>query len=441
MPTTARYNLRMENEQFEENKPLETAPGAVENSADETRPMQAQPEPRESASPVESHDLDQTMATPVVNPDPVNLSDTLVGMSALIGYEDTGPVPLEPAPIPPDAAVSQAAPAAKPPAVSKRYRSKGLPWFFFPLIGLAVLLAVLLLSGFGGYSAGISQRKHAEGTQVAQAIGEQYQLGLEDMQQGAYSRALQRFQYVVENDPNYPGVTEKLAEVLLEINTTATPTLLPTTTLTPTPDTRGSQQLFDQAQQALAGSDWDGAIEHLLAMRKSDPGYRTVEIDGMLFLALRNRGRDKILKEADLEGGIYDLTLAKKFGPLDSEADGLLTWSSLYITGASFWEIDWEQVVNYFSQVAPQLPNLTDGSGMTATERLRLAYFEYGNLLASRGQYCKAVRAYQDSLAIAPDPDVQAAGELAAKGCEGGDGVQTQTTPKPNKKPKATPNP
>ncbi len=437
----------MEDSKFEENKPLETMPESGDNFSSETQPVQAQSASPDNAKLPESNDLDQTMPTPVVKTEPVILSDTLVGMSALKGaenersYEDTSPVPLEPDPISPNPAVRNTAPPAKPPIASKRYPSKGMPWFFFPLIGGALLLVVLLLSGFGGYSAGISQRKNAERTQVAQAIGEQYELGLEDMQQGAYSRALQRFEYVVENDPNYPGVTEKLAEVLLEINTTATPTLLPTTTLTPTPDTRDSQQLFDQAQQALAGSDWDGAIEYLLTMRKADPGFRTVEIDGMLFLALRNRGRDKILKEADLEGGIYDLTLAKKFGPLDSEADGLLTWSSLYITGASFWEIDWEQVVYYFSQVAPQLPNLTDGSGMTATERLRLAYFEYGNLLARRGQYCKAVRAYQDSLAIAPDPNVQAAGELAAKGCEGGDQTQPQTTPNPNKKPKATQNP
>jgi tetratricopeptide (TPR) repeat protein len=260
------------------------------------------------------------------------------------------------------------------------------------------------------------------------------------MEQGMYARARQRFEYVIQLDPNYPGVTEKLAEVLLELNTTATPTLLPSATLTPTPDTRDSQQRFDQAQQGLAANDWTATIDSLLALRKLDPSFRAVEIDGMLFLALRNRGRDKILKESDLEGGIYDLTLASQFGPLDSEAQGLLSWSSLYITGASFWGIDWDQAVSYFSQVAPNLPNLMDGSKMTATERLRQALFEQGNVLAGRGQYCAAVRAYQQSYEISPDPKVQQAGELAAKGCSG-DGEQPQGTPKPGKKPKATQNP
>ncbi len=249
------------------------------------------------------------------------------------------------------------------------------------------------------------------------------------MEQGEYSRALQRFEYVVKLDPSYPGITEKLAEVMLEINTTATPTLLPTGTLTPTPDTRDSEQLFAQAEQALAVSDWSGAIDNLLALRKADAAFRAIDVDGMLFLALRNQGRDKILKEADLEGGMYDLTLANKFGPLDAEASGLLSWSELYITGASFWGIDWEQAVNYFSQVAPQLPNLMDGSKMTATERLRQALFELGNTQASNGQFCKAVRSYQQSLAIAQDPSVQQAGELAAKNCEGGGGRRQPRNP------------
>lgn len=322
----------------------------------------------------------------------------------------------------------------------KQSGRRGLPWFFFPLLGAAILLFVLMLSAFGGYEAGIGQRKQAERTQVAQAAAEQFQLGLQDMGQGAYARARQRFEYVIQLDPGYPGASEKLAEVLLELNTTATPTLLPTASLTPTADMRDAEQMFGKAQQALAASDWTTAIDEMLALRKADPGFRTVEIDGMLFLALRNRGRDQILKESDLESGIYDLTLASKFGPLDAEAQGLLSWSSLYITGASFWGIDWEQAVNYFSQVAPQLPNLMDGSKMTATERLRIALFEYGNTLAARGQYCKAVKAYQDSLAIAPDASVQQAGELAAKGCSGEEQAPAGTQ-KPGKNKKSTPIP
>lgn len=438
----------MENPNLDQNETPEFSKDLPDENTpiEETRPFRVQTD----SDIEESSSLEATTAIPTTSRSPLDEtsqeeSETLHGTELAKGYEDTGKMEIDasgtPAgnPLEPES-VHSATPPAQPPTPAKKPSRKGLPWFFYPLLGLVALLFVLIISGFGGYTSGINLRKNAEKTQVSLAVSEQYALGLQDLEQGLYARARQRFEYVIQLDPNYPGVTEKLAEVLLELNTTATPTLLPTATLTPTPDLRDNQQRFDQAQQALASNDWTTTIDNLLALRKLDPTYRAVEIDGMLFLALRNRGRDKILKEADLEGGIYDLTLANKFGPLDAEAQGLLSWSSLYITGASFWGIDWEQAVNYFSQVAPNLPNLMDGSRMTATERLRLALFEYGNVLAGRGQFCAAVRAYQQSYEISPDPKVLQAGELAAAQCSG-EGDQTQGTPKPKKKPKTTPTP
>ncbi len=326
----------------------------------------------------------------------------------------------------------------KGPGVASRVGMRRYSWLIFPILGLLLLVIIALISGVGGYFSGISLRRSAETTQVALAVQEQYQLGLQEMAQGEYHRARQRFEYVIQLNPNFPGVTEKLSEVLLELNSTATPTQPAAPTTTPTPDTRGSQELYDQAQQYLLNKEWKNSIDALLSLRKTDPTFRTVEVDGNLFLALRNQGVDKILKEADLEGGIYDLTLASHFGPLDSEAQGFLNWTGLYITGASFWDIDWEQAVNYFNQVAPQLPNLRDGSGMTATERLRVALYEYGNVLSQQGQYCRALEMYRQSLAIAPDPKVEEAAVLAEKGCSKDGGGQPGKTPKPGKK---TPSP
>ncbi len=43
----------------------------------------------------------------------------------------------------------------------------------------------------------------------------------------------------------------------------------------------------------------------------------------MYYFALRNYGHDLITKQGNLEGGIYYLTLAERFGPLDNTAIGL----------------------------------------------------------------------------------------------------------------------
>jgi tetratricopeptide (TPR) repeat protein len=441
--------FRMENSNIDETRPINLSPETETNQNLEQ--TQVQPTVRQAQS--ETAQPESASESGYATTAPVTVTAAASSLPAVEPVAEGAPdatmpvtlnapaaQPVEPAPpVPP----ADHPPAILPPparrAGVKPAGRKGLPWFFFPILGLVILLAILLLSGFGGYAAGIGERKSAEKTQVSQVLQEQYQLALQDIQDGQYNRARQRFEYIIQLDPSYPGVTDKLAEVLLEISTTATPTLLPPATVVPTADSRDKQQQFDQAQKDLAAGDWTTALDDMLKLRKADPAFRTVEIDGMLFLALRNSGSDKILKSADLEGGIYDLTLAEKFGPLDSEAQGLLNWSSLYITGASFWDIDWEQVVNYFSQVAPQLPNLRDASGMTANERLRLGLFNYGNDLSTKGQYCKALDAYQQSLAIAPDAKVQAAADLAVKGCSGGE--QPVTTPKPGKKPKPTQQP
>lgn len=309
------------------------------------------------------------------------------------------------------------------------------PWKLLTLIGILALFLIAIGSAYAGYAAGINQRKNAEIALSSQQAVEQFELAVEDINNGQYQRARQRLEYVAVLDPNYPGLTERLAEVLARINATATPTPAPTPTVAPTPDTRGIEGLFSQAQQQMASADWASTIETLLNVRKNDPNYRAVEIDGMLFIALRNRGIAKISRQADLEGGLYDLTLASRFAPLDSEAQGFYNWVSLYITGASFWELDWEKALEYFSQVGPALPGLTDRSGYTARERYRLALKGYGNTLVSRGDYCGAVEQFQLSLAVGPDPEVDQLLAEAYQACLGGEETGEEESQFPTESP------
>ncbi len=274
-------------------------------------------------------------------------------------------------------------------------------------LGVLALVIIALLSGLSGYASGIGMRKGAEATQVAQAVDTQFQMGVKELEEGQYFRARQRFEYVIRIDPAYPGAVDNLAQALMYLNTTATPTLVPTPVSTPTPDLRGVQELLDQSKQFILDANWDNAVNALLSLRKADPEFSTVDVDGMLFLALRNRGRDKIINQADLEGGIYDLTLASQFGLLDTEAKGLLNWTSLYITGASFWEIDWGQAAYYFGQVAPHLPNLRDGSGLTAIQRYRTSLFNYAKLLAQDKRWCDAAAQLEIALRYVSDAELQ----------------------------------
>ncbi|NPV77040.1 MAG: hypothetical protein HPY59_11775 [Anaerolineae bacterium] len=273
---------------------------------------------------------------------------------------------------------------------------------------LAGLLLVIVLGGVGafmGYQVAIKARLARQSDQMALLTTTQFQLGVQDLEAKRYNVARQRFEYVIQLDPNFPGAKEKLAETMMAIAmvATSTPVMTPTIAVTPTPDLRGAEELFNTAQQYLRERNWAAAFDTLEALRTEDATYRSIEVDGMYYIVLRYRGVDKIILDGNLEGGMYDLALTERFGPLDKEADSFRTWARLYLTGASFWGVDWQRVVEAFMQIYPSLPNLRDGSGYTAAERFRIASIHYGDQLAAAEDYCGARDQYLNALAIAQD--------------------------------------
>jgi hypothetical protein len=276
---------------------------------------------------------------------------------------------------------------------------------------LAVLVTIVLIAIgiLGGYGSGMDKRYSAQGTQVNGQLQAQYQLGVQAVNSGQYAVAKQHFEYIIQNYPDYPGVKSAYTDLLLRMM--ITPTAVPSATLadTATPDTRSIDQVYTDVTGLLSVSNpnvcainWDDIITKLDTLRKDDITYHAAQVDGMYYMALRNRGVCKIYPQSyepnascaslniNLEGGIYDLTQAERFGPLDSTASSLRTWARLYITGASFWDEDWAQVQNYFGQVMANYPNLADASCTTAKERIRLAGLGYAQQLINRADYCGA---------------------------------------------------
>ena len=265
-----------------------------------------------------------------------------------------------------------------------------------------ILIVVLGIAIFSGYQSGIGIRRDTRAQAMSQQLGEQFQNTLVDIEFGRYELAKQRLEWIIDNDPNFPGAQEKLTEVLVQINLQEN-YVPPTTTpsLTPTPDFSGVQDAFSRAQQLIAAQDWAGAISALDEARKLDPNYETSKVDGMYYFALRNRGYDLITKEGNLEGGIYYITLAERFGILDANANGVREGARYYILGASFWELNWEQTLFYFNQVYTGWPSLWDGT-LTAADRYRIASMRYGDEFFGKNQFCEAVVQYENAQRIAP---------------------------------------
>lgn len=286
----------------------------------------------------------------------------------------------------------------------KKPRRKTRRWLWV-LLGVLGVFVFGAMGAFAGYRYAINLRLQKLNSQIALVATTQYQLGLQDMEAKRYETARKRFEYVVQIDPKFPGVTEKLTEVMMLMALQSTPTPVPTSTveLTPTPDLRNVEEMFAYAQELMRAKQWKAVVEVLDMIRSENLNYRTLDVDGMYYIALRNRGIDKIVLDGNLEGGVYDLALAERFGPLDHEADGYRNWVRLYLTGASFWGLNWQKVVEIFSQIYPSLPNLRDGSGMTVAERFRVASIRYGDQLAAAQDYCGARDQYRNALSMAPD--------------------------------------
>ena len=285
------------------------------------------------------------------------------------------------------------------------------------MVGIFLLL-LFTLSGAGiGYASGIQQRQAQETQQKLVTAATHFNYGVQAMLQSNYEVARLQFEYVLQIEPNFPGLQEKYTQTMLEIakNSQPTPTIMPT----PTADTRGVETLFAQAQQLLNAKQGTAALVVLDTLRNQDIHYRTLEVDALYYMALRFSGIDKIAVQADQEGGLYDLTLASRFAPLDHEALNYATWARNYITAISYWNVNWERVVFYLNQVYSASPGLQDSKGNSVRSRTIEALWRYGDVLMNKNDFCEAAKYYQYSLNIIQQDKVAALYNTANLRCLG----------------------
>jgi tetratricopeptide (TPR) repeat protein len=302
--------------------------------------------------------------------------------------EDTTPNPVHPNSEP---GIQETPVETKP-----RKKSHGR-WILYGILTIIVLTAI---GAAVGYGLAIQKRKAAEQDQRYVAATTQFELALQDQRMGNLSMARNRIEYVMTVYPEFPGASDKLAEILLAIGTSSTPvatapSLVPTPE--PTKDTRAVSELFQALKTQYGNKDWDTALQTVRSIRDADPSFEVIKVDGMYYGALRNAGISMIQK-GNLETGLYYLALAETMAPIDTDAESYRVWSRMYLTGASWWGINWEKVTLYFSQLNDMVPDLIDSSGMTVRSRLTKALEAWGDQLAATGDFCSAVPKYEASL-------------------------------------------
>ena len=319
------------------------------------------------------------------------------------------PVFKDPAQTQPFAGSGEEPPVETEPPAGKMKRGK---WIWLGLLGMLILI----LFGAGvGYASAIRARIIEQANQRLIAATTQFELGLVDQREGRLETAKKRYEYVLGIYPEFPGITDKLVEVGLALaesqgSAEVVPTQdpgQPEIIITPvaTKDTTSVSILFNQAQNQLKAKDWPGLYTTLEKMRYIDPEYEAVKVDGMLYLALRNRGIAQI-QAGHLEPGLYSFALASKIAPIDTDAAGYFDWASRYLKAASYGDVDEDNpvlhtyAVTQFSELHSLVPNLRDASGITVSQRYAQALVYLGDFYQRKGDYCSAVPNYQQAATI-----------------------------------------
>jgi tetratricopeptide (TPR) repeat protein len=307
-------------------------------------------------------------------------------------------------------------------------------------LGIALLLLIVLAgAGYAGYQAGLMQRQvQFEATRTAD-LQHQYDLGVADLAAGRYEVAIARFEYIVQLDPAYRDASQQLAaarQALLAGRATATSTptraatrSTPGPSATPPLISGEADEIWVQAQDAYAAGEWDTVITLLARLHAVDADYEAVRVDGMLYVALRNRGIARILGDA-MEAGMFDLDQAEAFGPLDTEALNYRAWARLYLAAQSYWGVDWGEAMRILQELYLIAPYFRD-----TNTRLFRATANYAASLSAAADYCGAAEHYLQAQALfADDAAVNAALAEAQAAC-----AQTPT-PDPAE-PTPTPDP
>ena len=290
------------------------------------------------------------------------------------------------------------------------------------LIIVCVVGTALLLAAWGGLVAGQNVRD-AQATQTAVAeMDVQFQMGLADLTAGQYQLAVQRFTWILERNPGYPGAAEKLAEArrLLEnggVSADATPI--------PPSEANTNEERFAEAQALYNEQQWEAAINRLEMLRAQAPDYQPEQVEEMLYESLRQLGLRYIRTDERLEEGIVLLDRAALIRPLDDISEGERLIASLYVTGKTYWGLNWPIVIQNFSEIYAVAPNYRD-----VESRLLEAYITYGDQLWLGGTPCDSVSLYQSAARIRNDAQIQDKIVGAIDACE---------NPTPTPTPEGTP--
>jgi len=190
-------------------------------------------------------------------------------------------------------------------------------------------------------------------------------------------------------DSNYEPAQQKLRE------------MQPTSVGTPSaPEDNVAATLFNEARDLATQKQWGDAITRLEQLRTLNAGYRTAEVNDLLFQAYSNGGKAAVASgQIELARERFDVALT--FRKNDPDVLRQRDLAVLYLDGQQAVGYNWQTAIQKFSTLYQQDPNYDD-----VKKRLFDAYSTYGDLAAKQSSPCLAVKEYDGALALTNDATV-----------------------------------
>ncbi len=269
------------------------------------------------------------------------------------------------------------------------------------LIGLAVLIAWVLLVGYLGWQKGQSDLVTRQAALMTEQIDNQLQLAQDDIAAGKVELAKRRLEWVLEHDAGNVRAQTMLDTLMAGGSETATavPTAVtaaaPTNTPepTPTPAPLGSPEAeLQRIRRLVVAKEWEEVITDLMAFQRAYPAYERRETDELLFNAYVDYGI-QLMNGRKVEQGLFYLKQAEAMGDLPQEALDYRTWAELYLQGISFYGVNWDVSAYYFRDLCLAAPFYQN-----SCDRLFEVLVAFGDQYAGAMEWCPAQQLYEEAL-------------------------------------------
>lgn len=309
------------------------------------------------------------------------------------------------------------------------------------LLGMGLILAALLLglytlAAYLGWQSGETLRVQRVSRERQEQIETQMTRARSEIEGGSYSLALRRLEWVLEQDPTYPGARGLYTVAQSALGEASPP---PTGSQPVTPSPSASAPAATRPGQSEAGGDeaparafrrlerlvedeaWQEAVSAIILFQSDYPDYDRQQTDALLFEAYIGRGVDLLYTDR-VELGLFYLSQAQELGDLPAEVQDQRQWAELYLAGIAYFGVNWDVAISNFRDLCLAAPFYQD-----SCVHLREALVAGGDQYAAQGEWCPAESLYREAYQLDEGFDLAEKLDRARTNCL--DATPTPTTP------------